>query len=67
LRLLDDAKVGQGEVARDAEDLAGAMILEGVEQGFNEVHGRGFLGLSMESIFAHIYPTMCSTLVPYID
>jgi Lrp/AsnC family leucine-responsive transcriptional regulator len=39
LRFLDDAEIGQREIAGDAEDLAGAMVLEGVEQGFDEVHG----------------------------
>ena len=41
LRLLDDAEIRQRKVAGNAKDLAGAMILEGVQQGFGEVHGCG--------------------------
>ena len=40
LRLFDDAEVRQREVAGNAEDLAGAVGLEGMQQGFGEVHGQ---------------------------
>jgi hypothetical protein len=38
-RGFDDLEVGQRKVARDAEDLAGPVGLQCVQQGFGEVHG----------------------------
>ena len=51
-----------GRLGMTPEDLARTMILEGVEQGFDEVHGGSFLRLGRCRIFAHHQPTMCSLL-----
>ena len=39
LRLFNDAKVGQREVAGDAKDLARAVRLQRMQQRFCEIHG----------------------------
>ena len=40
LRLLDDTKIRQREIAGNTENLAGTMVLECMKQGFDEIHMR---------------------------